>query len=387
MTSTFDPGGPDRWTRPVALVTVVSAALMTTAAAGVGLLREPDPVRVVTGTVTLLVLLVALGVGLCRSEPGSGARPGAPVAVGVLAVAAVASVPLLAPAGAAQGWMTWAWVAAGLAGSAPLLLGWRAGLTAAAVVTGVSVAVGQWVAAAAVPYAVLTVLAAAVLLLVHLLPLRLWQLVVAAQTGRDAAVRLAAAEERLRLAADVHDVLGHHLTVIGLQAELAARTAHTDPGAAAEHAEQARGLAAHALGEMRRVVHGRRTADLAAELTAVAGVLRASGVRTTLSGEPATGLPAETGTALAATLREAATNVLRHSRARWCTISVVDGDDGTELRISNDGAAAPLGTSPGPDRYSSGLHGLAARLGALGGRLDTGLDGDVFVLRASVPAP
>ncbi|MEQ3552978.1 histidine kinase [Pseudonocardia nematodicida] len=371
---------PDR--ERVWLVTaVVAASVLTTAVAGVGPFLEPGTGRRLAGGAVLLVVLAAQALALAGRIPGgTGAgRRAAPLVALVLATAV--SVPVLAPAGTGQGWETWAWVAAGVAGSAPFLIGWRAGAVAAVVLTAVSAVVGRWVAGDPVEYGVLTGCTAAGLMVIHLLPLRLWELVTEARAGRDAAARLAAAEERLRFAADVHDLLGHHLTVIALQAELAARTVHTAPDTAAGHAERARSLAATALAEMRRVVHGYRAVDLDAQLAAVAEVLRASGVRCTLdTAVPAT-LPAPVAEALAATAREAGTNVLRHSRARWCTIRLVQDTDGTELTIVNDGVTrgAPA------DEHSSGLRGLADRLAAAAGSLDTTVDDGVFTLRATVP--
>jgi two-component system, NarL family, sensor histidine kinase DesK len=374
-------GRPDR-SRPLLVVPILSAALLTSAVAGVGVLLEPDPAPGLVGGAVLVAVLAAQGTALHRSLPASGTATGRAWTLAVLAVLTAASVPLLAPAGVAQGWETWAWLAAGLAGSAPLLVGWRAGAATALALTAVSAGVGQWLAAAPGTYALLTAGTGAGLLLVHLIPLRLWHLVTEARAGRDAAARLAAAEERLRFAADVHDLLGHHLTVIALQAELAARTARTDPAAAADHAEQARSLAATALVEMRRVVHGYRETDVAAQLAAVAQVLRASGIRCTLAG-PAQPLPDDAGAALAATAREAGTNVLRHSRARWCSIALVRSDGRAELTFINDGAP---GAGPA-DPHSAGLRGLTDRLATLGGTLDTEVDGDVFTLRAAVPIP
>jgi two-component system sensor histidine kinase DesK len=217
------------------------------------------------------------------------------------------------------------------------------------------------------------------LLAIHGLPGVLWHLVLEARDGREALARLAITEERLRFARDVHDLLGHHLSVIALKAELAQRLAAADPARAGREAGEVRELAAAALAEMREVVHGYRAVDLTAQLDAVAQVLGSSGVRCTVTGDPGP-LPDTVATALAATVREAGTNVLRHSRATWCRIDLVQGADEVRLTVANDGAGEAH-----PDAYSSGLQGLSDRLARSGGRLRTSVAGGVFTLDAIVP--
>nr|WP_225953518.1 histidine kinase [Kibdelosporangium phytohabitans] len=201
-----------------------------------------------------------------------------------------------------------------------------------------------------------------------------------ARKGRAAQARLAATEERLRFARDVHDVLGHDLSVIALKAELAARLAPGDSAASAREAAEVQQLATKALANMREAVHGYRAVDLAEQLTAIAEVLHSSGVRCTVT-RPDGDLAQGTAAVFAAVLREASTNVLRHSQATWCTIDVTR--EGTEVRmtVSNDGAR-----DAGPDRHSGGLTGLADRLAEAGGRLRTSRDDGVFTVDAVVRA-
>ncbi|MCM0676583.1 hypothetical protein NCC78_18100 [Micromonospora phytophila] len=92
-------------------------------------------------------------------------------------------------------------------------------------------------------------------------------------------------------------------------------------------------------------------------------------------------LPAEAATQLAAVLREAGTNVLRHSRAGWCRIEITQEEDVARMTVTNDGAQAP---TP-PDRHSHGLRGLAERLALAGGELRTHREGGVFTVEATVP--
>jgi two-component system sensor histidine kinase DesK len=144
-----------------------------------------------------------------------------------------------------------------------------------------------------------------------------------------------------------------------------------------------------ALAELREVVHGYRQVDLRAELRSIEHVLRSSGVRCTVT-VPDANLPQAVAAPLAAVLREAVTNVLRHSRATTCTISIepaagrsgADGDGGTvTMTVVNDGVTATR-----PDRHSHGLPGLVERLAATGGTLRTHAADGRFTVEAVVPS-
>jgi two-component system, NarL family, sensor histidine kinase DesK len=120
--------------------------------------------------------------------------------------------------------------------------------------------------------------------------------------------------------------------------------------------------------------------DLGAQLDAVGRVLRSSGVRCTVTGDP-DGLAPEVATQLAFVLREATTNLLRHSRAGWCTIDIAHGDGEVRMTVTNDGADGAA-----PDRFSSGLRGLADRLAGAGGTLRTRAGDGRFTVEATLPA-
>jgi hypothetical protein len=131
----------------------------------------------------------------------------------------------------------------------------------------------------------------------------------------------------------------------------------------------------------RAVVRGYRRTDLPGELAGARSVLRAAGVGVTVTGEEEAGtLPEPVQTALGWVVREAVTNVLRHSRASWCAVELRAAGGEAELQVTNDGARGS-GTT-----WGNGLTGLAERLAATGGRLSAGPDGDRFVLAATVPA-
>ncbi|GAA2070794.1 histidine kinase [Streptomyces albiaxialis] len=214
--------------------------------------------------------------------------------------------------------------------------------------------------------------------------------------AREAQARLAVAEERLRFGRDLHDVMGRNLSVIALKSELAVQLARRGPEAAEKAVEQmneVQRLARESQTEVREVVRGYREAGLATELAGARGVLRAAGVDCRIEGADAD-VPPRAESALGWVVREAATNVLRHAEATYCTVRVrvrVRGGAGNGtgtgtgavvLEVENDGARGDAG----PPEGGSGLPGLRERLAALGGTLTAGHDGrGTFRLRAEVP--
>jgi two-component system, NarL family, sensor histidine kinase DesK len=213
----------------------------------------------------------------------------------------------------------------------------------------------------------------------------LWAWDVAARLERAGRLSadLAVADERLRFAADLHDIQGHHLQVIALKSELAARLAQTDPARAAAEMQEVRRLAAEALRDTRAVVQGYRRTALDDEIANATRVLAAADIdaRMRLDGDTDTDRLSETSrNLLGLVVREATTNVLRHSRARRAEVDYHVTAGLAQLRIGNDGAVDHPGAAAG-----SGLRVLAERLAAAGGRLTWERDGDRFVVVASLP--
>ncbi len=366
--------------RAATLVSLATSMATTLLLPTVGLTREPEPWRVAAGTVGLGAFAVVLALALrIAVDPAPADRSRRRVR-SAYAVSAVLTVPLVAPV-AVGVWPTWAWLGAAVVGGVPLLAPFRwvvpATVAALLVAAAVAAATGTSVARSLLVTGLIGLGVAAV----TGFQVWFWELLVQAGRGRAAQARLAAAQERLRFAGDVHDLLGHHLTVIALKAELAARLAPSDPARAGREAGEAQRLAATALAELRRTVHGYRRVDLAEQLTAVGEVLRSSGVRCTVV-PPPDELSPEAATQLAAVLREAGTNVLRHSRAGWCRIEITREDGVARMTVTNDGVA----TTAAPDRHSHGLSGLADRLAGAGGHLHTRCADGVFTLVATVPA-
>jgi len=211
---------------------------------------------------------------------------------------------------------------------------------------------------------------------------RLWWLkaVIDLDGARRTATELATARERLRLADDLHDILGHALEVVAFKSELAARLQDVDPVRARAEMEEVQQVARQSLSEVRALVRDTRATDLVDELAGARAVLASAGVVLVVRGDPAT-LGPTARNVLGRVLREAMTNVLRHAQPSHCTIEIeVDGDGG-RLEVVNDGALPP------GDGTGTGLLALDRYLREHAGRLDAGpTDDGRFRVDARLPA-
>ncbi|MFC0599699.1 histidine kinase [Streptomyces palmae] len=202
------------------------------------------------------------------------------------------------------------------------------------------------------------------------------------QEARATVAHLAANEERLRLARDLHDLLGHSLSLVTLKSELAGRMLPDRPEQAAQQVADIERVSRQALVDVREAVSGFRRPTLAAELAGARIALAAGGVDADLSraGTEHPDLPPDEEGALAWALREAVTNVVRHSGARHCTVVLAEtADDELCLTVSDNGRGPQGGAG-------NGLTGLTERLHLADGRLEAGPGRQRgFVLRAWVP--
>jgi two-component system sensor histidine kinase DesK len=194
---------------------------------------------------------------------------------------------------------------------------------------------------------------------------------------------MAAVRERLRVARDVHDLLGLGLSAIALKTDLIDKLIGRDDGRAAAELDVLTRICASARADIGRVTGGGQQLSLAAELAAARQLLTSAGIDVRAA-IPAGMLPPEADAVLAPVLREAVTNMLRHSAATAATIQVTAADGTLRLTISNDGAT-PAGRGGTPWRAGHGLDNLTARVHAAGGRLAAGHADGRFELTADIP--
>ncbi|MBE2211569.1 MAG: sensor histidine kinase [Xanthomonadaceae bacterium] len=184
----------------------------------------------------------------------------------------------------------------------------------------------------------------------------------ALELSQDEVRRIAAFAERERIGRDLHDLLGHTLSMVALKADLAARLATRDADAATIEMREVARIAREALGEVRQAVSGIRSAMIAAELASAKVLLEADGVAVDAEVDELALLP-EAESALAMALREAATNVLRHAGAKRLRVGLRREGDDAVLVVADDGRGGAI-------RRGNGLTGMAERLLALGGSVD-----------------
>jgi two-component system sensor histidine kinase DesK len=204
--------------------------------------------------------------------------------------------------------------------------------------------------------------------------------------SRAAHARLSVAEERLRFARDLHDVLGRNLSLIAVTSELAAQLARRGDEEAAGHMLEVHRVAHESLREMHAVVSGYRTVDLDSELAGAQAVLRSAGASCRIIGDAAA-LPHDVQAALGWVVREGTTNIIRHSDATACTIEliVLDAPGAARtvtLRMDNDRVRTADAAAGG-----TGLLGLSERLARLGGSITAQRPrSGHFRLEATLPA-
>ena len=202
------------------------------------------------------------------------------------------------------------------------------------------------------------------------------------QEAREELARTAVEAERMRFARDLHDLLGHSLSLIALKSELAGRLAETSPARARGEMADVEAAARQALLEVRDAVSGYRRVGLAQALTEGRAALSAAGVSVTLPGRTPE-LPEPVDTALGSVIREAMTNVLRHSGARSVQVDLTESGDTAVLVVLDDGRGV---TAPAADQPGSGLDGLRERVAAVGGHLVTSEPpAGGYALRVEVP--
>ncbi|WP_327372199.1 sensor histidine kinase [Streptomyces sp. NBC_01217] len=213
---------------------------------------------------------------------------------------------------------------------------------------------------------------------------RLAHLTTHLHTTRGELARQAVTGERLRFARDLHDILGFSLSAITRKSELIDQLIPTHPDRAMQEVDEVLALAGQSLADVRKAASGYRAISLQQEIRTAQSMLHAADIHVHIGIELPTVAP-HIDTALATTLREAVTNLLRHGNATRCRITAVHRDGVVRLLIENDGAD-PAYHNPA-SHSGNGLDNLQARMTAIGGRLETGHGGDgTFRLLAEAPA-
>jgi two-component system, NarL family, sensor histidine kinase DesK len=227
------------------------------------------------------------------------------------------------------------------------------------------------------------------------------ELTIELRRAREEVVQLAASDERLRLARDMHDLTGQSLSVITLKSELAARLLSRLPDSperdrVRDEVGQVAAVSRQTLHDIREAISGYRRPTLAVEVITARAALVSAGIE--VEDDPALILASGTfdpdaEAALAWCLREAVTNVVRHSGAKHCHVSLISKPDTVTLVVSDDGHGYVPPIGPGARLAGliadagTGLRGISERLSAAGGSLELRPDGRPgFCLIATVPA-
>ena len=173
---------------------------------------------------------------------------------------------------------------------------------------------------------------------------------------------LATVAERERIARDLHDVLGHTLSVITLKSELAGKLIERDPGRAGKEIREVEEISRQALSEVRDAIRGYRSKRLAAELAYAKTTLETAGLTVQCDTATTVKLPAVQESVLSLAVREAVTNVVRHAQATTCRLRLEQQNGSCRLQIQDDGRGSS-------NDDGNGLRGMRERVEMLGGTL------------------
>ncbi|MET7664573.1 sensor histidine kinase [Streptomyces sp. NPDC055059] len=204
---------------------------------------------------------------------------------------------------------------------------------------------------------------------------RLTDLVTEVHENREELARMAVAQERLRFARDLHDLLGYSLSAITLKGELIQRLINTRPDKARQETLAVLQVARQALADVRLVSSGYRNMSLIEEAESTGTVLSAADIRAEVEVECGRLHPV-VDTVLATALREGVTNILRHSQVRVCTIKAEIEEETVRLGLTNDNPHEQSELESARSGGGSGLDNLRGRFAAIGGGLSAGLRED-----------
>ncbi len=360
-----------RLARSILLTVLVAFVAVQT----INVLSPPANARGLKIVVGFAAVGVLFTLQVFNSSPAATQWPMSRRVVMLVAQALVTYLPLPFVGG------EWGGMAGWLAGSILLLVsGWTAWALFAAVV--LSILLGSVLTGQDAFYTAYTTLATLDVGLIVFGLSRLALVIKYLNATRTELAQLAIVRERVRFAKDLHDLLGYSLSSIVLKAELTKRLVVSDPGRSCEELTELLDVARQALADVRLVAEGYRRLSLSKEAATVLSLLSAAGIRTRVEIDCGP-LHEDVDTVLATVLREAVTNMLRHSAPQNCSVEAHAACETVRLRVINDGA--PTAGTCGRD--GGGLDNLASRLQAVGGRLDVNRCHDRFEVLATVAAP
>jgi two-component system sensor histidine kinase DesK len=184
---------------------------------------------------------------------------------------------------------------------------------------------------------------------------------------------LAKVAERERIARDLHDVLGHTLSVITLKSELAGKLIDRDPQRAGKEIREVEQISRQALSDVRDAIRGYRSQGLVAELAQAKTTLETAGLTVQCDAATTMKLPAVQESVLSLAVREAVTNVVRHAQARTCRMRLEQQNGSCRLEIHDDGCGSSNGEG-------NGLRGMRERVEMLGGTLNRNTDAGTRII-------
>jgi two-component system, NarL family, sensor histidine kinase DesK len=358
-------------------------------------LAQPAPPAAL-GLAVFVVLYLVTMVFAWSERPPPGQRM-----CTLLGVLAAVGLALAAGyAGGPAGWLV-VLVFVGVAGAAALrpaaqVFGWLAGVVAATVAVGLA----HGVPSGELSSTAFSVFMSGVLVFVVR---RMNYLIAQLRATQAELAEVAVSQERLRFSRDLHDLLGHTLSVIVVKAAVVRRTAERDPGVAAREAGEIEEIGRRALVEVREAVTGYRERRFVGELASARKALTGAGIEASvrIGDDP---LPPAAESVFGWAVREGVTNVIRHSGARRCDIDIQQLDGYATLEIRDDGAAARGRPGWGPAGWGAvrgaagntaagnggqagnGLRGIAERVRAAGGTFEAGRPAEGgFRLTATIP--
>lgn len=344
----------------------------------------------VISTTACVILALAMVPTLVRASGILSARN--PLVIALLATSLLTWAIALAPPFAGWGWAFLVAISGGMLSC--LVSGLKSGAVIVATIGTIALGgISQWVGHDHTAVGVVAsisgtqnrdiVTVAGAVLMTVLPRTTVWVLrvVLRLEEARQTASELAVATERLRFATDLHDIQGHHLQVIALKGELAERRLLAgEPELAARELADIRGIAQAALEDTRAVVNDYRTVTVAVEARNAAAVLRSAGIDCEARID-APDLPPPMGAVFAVAIREAATNILRHSTATAASLELIlSNDEEYRLTITSNGSSARRSGG-------TGISGIGERAAAWNGTVQTRRDDDTFTLVVRIPAP